>query len=227
MPFHFASPDEPDDEAPRWRPSVPLTGRQVDSASAEAEPSTVPMDAAARAAWWAGLPAGLREEIDGYVLMGRSHQADRLIGQLGLVPDGIGPDTARLITADRVAHHGDRGARDPVSPLDLESLARKAAGTGGPVAAVAAVQGEHPVRGRVTELFVVTADAGERHTIARVDRPSAEHFLGAAAPDGGPLEVLAAERAGRALAEYLGVPFRFAARQDAGTAPAADGSSTG
>lgn len=54
-------------------------------------------DKEARTAWWERLPAGIREQVDGY------------------------------------AHHGDRIARVPDSPLGPESPARRAEGVAGRV----------------------------------------------------------------------------------------------
>ncbi|MGW2787935.1 hypothetical protein ACWC3X_43345 [Streptomyces populi] len=91
------------------------------------------MGKAARTEWWESLPAGIRDEIDGYILQDSLLMAVKVITEIGLVPRGTGVGSARLIADDRYLHHGDRVAREPESPLDLESLACRAAGCGGRV----------------------------------------------------------------------------------------------
>jgi hypothetical protein len=84
------------------------------------------IDEAAATAWWEGLPAGLRDEVDGYVLQDSLLRAIRTVWEIGR-NDGIGLNDAQDIVSDRCRHR-DRIARTPDSPLDLESLARRAAG---------------------------------------------------------------------------------------------------
>ncbi|MEU6275732.1 hypothetical protein ABZ871_25440 [Streptomyces populi] len=169
------------------------------------------MDKAARTEWWESLPAGIRDEIDGYVLQDSLLKAVRVITEIGLVPHGIGVDSAQLIAGDRYLHYGDRVARKPESPLDLESLACRAAGCGGRVVAVEAIWDGDTVHDWFVRLLAVTADpVGEAH-MATVYWSTAERYLGED-DDHHPRHpaAVAAERAGRALAAHLSVPFHFA-----------------
>ncbi|MFD7986909.1 DUF4259 domain-containing protein [Kitasatospora indigofera] len=98
------------------------------------------MNQAARTAWWESLPAGIQAEIDGYVLQDSILAAVHIIVAIGLVPHDTGVGTAQMIANDRYRHYGDRIAREPESPLDLESLACRAAGCAVPVLAIEAVR---------------------------------------------------------------------------------------
>ncbi|MFF7635063.1 hypothetical protein ACFZB9_18175 [Kitasatospora sp. NPDC008050] len=169
------------------------------------------MDEAARTAWWESLPDGIREEIDGHVLKDSLLGAVRVITAIGLVPHGIGLDTAQLIVNDRYLHHGDRIARTPESPLDLESLAYRAAGCTGRVVAIEAVWDGDTVHDWFVVLLAVTADpAGEVH-LATVHRSTAKRYLGEDLENHSRHpEAVAAERAGSALAAHLSLPFHFA-----------------
>ncbi|MFJ8476055.1 hypothetical protein [Kitasatospora sp. NPDC094011] len=169
------------------------------------------MNEAARTEWWEGLPAGIRDEIDGYVLQGSLLGAARVIVAVGLVPHGIGVGTAQLIAHDRYLHYGDRVARAPESPLDLESLACRAAGCTGRVVAIEAVWDGDTVHDWFVRLLAITADPAGEAPIATVHWSTAERYLGEdedCAPR--PSVAVAAERAGRALAAHLAVPFHFA-----------------
>ncbi|MFF0744624.1 hypothetical protein ACFYVL_29915 [Streptomyces sp. NPDC004111] len=169
------------------------------------------MDAAARAGWWDGLPAGIREQIDGYVLQDSFMVAVKAVLDIGRVPHGIGIDTAQLIVNDRFERHADRIARSPRSPLDLASLARRAAGAAGRVVAVEAVWDGDTVHDWFVELLAVTAGPDGRTHLATVHHATARAFLGADARDTARRpSAVAAERAGRALAAHLAVPFHFA-----------------
>ncbi|MFJ7250203.1 hypothetical protein ACIQWA_36970 [Kitasatospora sp. NPDC098652] len=66
------------------------------------------MNKAARTAWWDGLPAGIREQIDGYVLQDSLLGAVRVITSVGFLSHDIGVGTAQLIANDRYLHYGDR-----------------------------------------------------------------------------------------------------------------------
>ncbi|MFD7630314.1 hypothetical protein ACFV7Q_30560 [Streptomyces sp. NPDC059851] len=169
------------------------------------------MNKAARAEWWNGLPAGIREEIDGYVLQDAFLGAVRVIVDVGLVSHGIGVGTAQLIADDRYVHYGDRIARSPESPLDLESLAHRAAGCAGRILVIEAVWDGDTVHDWFVRLLAVTADPVEEAELATVYRSTAERYLGTAG-DGNPRHpaAVAAERAGSALAAHLSVPFHFA-----------------
>ncbi|MFI6152886.1 hypothetical protein ACIBCA_09355 [Kitasatospora sp. NPDC051170] len=168
------------------------------------------MNEAARAAWWDGLPAGIREQIDGFVLQDALMNALKLIRDVGRAPVDIGLGNAQLIAGDRYAHHGDRIARRPESPLDLESLARRAAGCVGRLLAIEAIWDGDTVHDWFVVLLAVTAEPDGEAALATVYWSTAERHLGeeAAGPGRHPSAV-AAERAGRALADRLGVPFHF------------------
>ncbi|MER6361500.1 hypothetical protein [Kitasatospora sp. NPDC001527] len=169
------------------------------------------MDKAARAVWWESLPAGIREEIDGYVLQDSLLGAVHVITDVGLVPHGIGVGTAQLIANDRYLHYGDRIAREPESPLDLESLACRAAGCGGRVVAIEAIWDGDTVRDWFVRLLAITADPVGEARLATVHWSTAERYLGEEG-DHHPRHpaAVAAERAGGALAAHLSVPFHFA-----------------
>ncbi|MFJ6835487.1 hypothetical protein [Streptomyces sp. NPDC091209] len=169
------------------------------------------MDEAARTVWWENLPAGIREEIDGYVLKDSLLRAVRVILDIGRVPHGIGLDTAQLIANDRYLHYGDRIAREPESPLDLESLACRAAGCAGRVVAIEAVWDGDTVHDWFVQLLAITADPAGEAQMATVYWSTAKRYLGEDENQTSrhPAAV-AAERAGSSLAAHLSVPFHFA-----------------
>lgn len=169
------------------------------------------MNRAARAAWWEGLPTGIREEIDGYVLQDSLLGAVHVITEVGLVSHDIGVGTAQMIANDRYLHYGDRIARAPESPLDLESLAYRAAGCAGRVVAIEAVWDGDTVHDWFVRLLAVTADPAGDVRMATVYRSTAARYLGGE-EDHHPRHPAAvvAERAGRMLAAHLSVPFHFA-----------------
>ncbi|MFJ6797774.1 hypothetical protein [Streptomyces sp. NPDC091268] len=169
------------------------------------------MNKAARTEWWESLPAGIREEIDGYVLQGSLLGAVRVVVAIGLVPHGIGVGTAQLIAHDRRLHYGDRVAREPESPLDLESLAYRAAGCEGRIVAIEAIWDGDTVRDWFVRLLAITADPVREAQLATVYWSTAKRSLGED-EQGDPRHpvAVAAERAGRALAAHLSVPFHFA-----------------
>ncbi|MFD4658880.1 hypothetical protein ACFWP2_24985 [Kitasatospora sp. NPDC058444] len=169
------------------------------------------MDEVARAAWWEGLPAGIREEIDGYVLQDSLLPAVRSVLDVGRVPFGVGLGTAQDIVNDRYLHHGDRIARTPRSALDLESLALRAAGCPGRVVAIEAVWDGDTVHDWFTILLAITEAPAQERRLATIHFSTATGYLGEEGTAGGrPVCAVAAERAGRALAEHLSVPFHFA-----------------
>ncbi|MEV6678516.1 hypothetical protein AB0N09_16895 [Streptomyces erythrochromogenes] len=152
---------------------------------------------------WESLPQGIRTQVDGYVLQ------DRLLPAVKLVWDaarahGIGLHEAQMVVHERYLLHGDRIARTPECPLDLESLAALTSGLPGRVAAIEAVWDGDTVHDWFVNLLAITDDpAGERHlatVYGRRDRDPAE----------------AATGAGRTLADHLGVPFHFANPDDPG-----------
>lgn len=169
------------------------------------------MNKAARTEWWESLPTGIRDQIDGYVLQGSLLMAVRVITAIGLVPHDIGVGTAQLIANDRYLHYGDRVAREPESPLDLESLACRAAGCGGRILAIEAIWDGDTVHDWFVRLLAITADPAGETQMATVYRSTAKRYLSEEENHHPRHPVaVAAERAGSALAEYLSVPFHFA-----------------
>ncbi|WP_328395258.1 hypothetical protein OHS70_08390 [Streptomyces sp. NBC_00390] len=163
----------------------------------------------ATADWWELLPAGIREQVDGYVLQDARMQAIRIVYETGRA-HGLGLIDAQLVVYDRYLHHGDRIARTPDCPLDLESLAARAAGAPGRVVAIEAVWDGDTVHDWFVDLLAVTADPADEHRLATIYRDAAVRHLGD--EDRGTLHpsAAAADRAGRALATHLSVPFHFA-----------------
>ncbi|MFB7106320.1 hypothetical protein [Streptomyces hydrogenans] len=169
------------------------------------------MNKTARTEWWESLTAGIRDEIDGYVLQDSLLMAVRAVVAVGLVPHGIGVGTAQLIAHDRYLHHGDRIAREPESPLDLESLAYRAAGCEGRVVAIEAIWDGDTVHDWFVRLLALTTDPVAEAPMATVYWSTAKRYRGEHEADAPRHPVAAAaERAGRALAEHLSVPFHFA-----------------
>ncbi|MEU9717956.1 hypothetical protein [Streptomyces sp. NPDC047976] len=168
-------------------------------------------NADARTAWWEGLPAGIREQVDGYVLQDSLLAAVRVLVDVGFVRDGVGVGTAQLIVGDRYAHYGDRVAREPDSPLDPESLALRADGVVGRVVAIEAIWDGGTVHDWFVVLLAVAEDPDAEHVLATIPWGAAERHLGEGADRGArhPSAVVA-ERAGEALAARLRVPFHFA-----------------
>ncbi|MFF7364804.1 hypothetical protein [Streptomyces sp. NPDC008125] len=164
------------------------------------------MSGRSAAEWWDLLPAGVREQVHGYVLQDSSMPAVRAVWQSGRAR-GLGLDEARAVVSDRFRHHGDRIARTPDSPLDLESLAALAAGYGGRIVAIEALWNGDTVHGWFVELRAITTDPAGDHGLATIHRPAAVRLLGEghAQPS-----AAAAERFGGALAAHLSVPFHFA-----------------
>ncbi|MEU3777814.1 hypothetical protein AB0F11_32410 [Streptomyces sp. NPDC032472] len=136
-------------------------------------------------------------------------QAVRLVWQ-ACRARGIGLQDAELVVHERFLHHGDRVARTPDSPLDVESLAALASGCPGRVVAVEAVWDGDTVHDWFTVLLAITAGPAGEHHLATLHHGTAVRYLGAGATSGGRHpSAAAAARAGRALAERLGVPFHF------------------
>lgn len=142
---------------------------------------------------WELLPAGIREQVDGYVLQDARMRAIRIVFEVGRAR-GIGLRDAQLLVHERYLRYGDRIARTPESPLDLDSLAARAAGVAGRIVVVEAVWDGDTVHDWFVDLLAVTAEPSGEHRLATV-------YTDAAA---------AADRAGRALAAHLAVPFHFA-----------------
>ncbi|MEU9375963.1 hypothetical protein AB0D94_19565 [Streptomyces sp. NPDC048255] len=158
---------------------------------------------------WEGLPAGIRAQADGYVLQDNSLQAVRLVWEAGRA-QGVDLNHAQKIVHLRYEHFGDRVARTPDSPLDLDSLAAVARGIRARVVAIEAVWDGDTVHGWFVNLLAVTDDPAGEKCLATIYWSTAQRALDCA--DAGPLHpsAAAATRAGADLAAHLGVPFHFA-----------------
>ncbi|NBE56913.1 hypothetical protein [Streptomyces boluensis] len=126
----------------------------------------------------------------------------------------MGLHEAQLLVAERFRQLGARVARTPESPLDVDSLAARAADCPGRVVEVVAEWDGDTVHDWFVDLLVRTADPAGEHRLATVYRHLATRHLGAEATPGAagashPSAVVA-ERCGTALAARLSVPFRFA-----------------
>lgn len=144
---------------------------------------------------WEDLPIGIRAQVDGYVLQDNRFQAVRVVWEAGRAR-GIGLVEAQEIVHSRYEHFGERVARTPDSPLDLDSLAARASGIGARVVAIEAVWDGDTVHDWFVRLLAITDDPAGEHHLATVF-----HRMGGAD---------AATEAGRSLAGHLGVPFHFA-----------------
>ncbi|MFG2395315.1 hypothetical protein ACGFYF_41660 [Streptomyces lavendulae] len=100
-----------------------------------------------------------------------------VITAIGLVPHGIGVGTAQLIANDRYVHYGDLIAREPESPLDLESLACRAAGCSGRIAAIEAIWDGDTVCDWFVRLLAITSDPAEETQMATVYWSTAKRYL--------------------------------------------------
>ncbi|WNZ10621.1 hypothetical protein [Streptomyces sp. 11x1] len=125
---------------------------------------------------------------------------------------GLGLADAQHVVRDRYLHHGDRVARTPDSPLDLDSLTALATGLPSRLVAIEAVWDGDTVHDWFVILLAHTADPEGEHPLATTYWGTAERHLGAdrAARTPGHPSAEAATHAGRALAAHLSVPFRFA-----------------
>ncbi|MFH8624393.1 hypothetical protein ACH4A8_21325 [Streptomyces vietnamensis] len=160
--------------------------------------------------WWGLLPEGIRGEVDGYVLQDRRLQAARIVWET-CRGRGLGLHEAEGVVHERYLHHGDRIARTPLSPLDLESLAARASGCPGPVVAIEAIWDGDTVHDWFVILLAVSTGPAGRYELATIHRETAVRHLGdVRAEEARRPEATAAEAAGRALAEHLAVPFHFA-----------------
>ncbi|WP_166028306.1 hypothetical protein [Streptomyces chilikensis] len=148
--------------------------------------------------WWDHLEERTRQEVDADVLRDRPLPAVRSVWE-ALRPLGVGLHEAERVVHARYEALGDRVRRTPPDPLDLASLAARAAAFPGRVAAVEALWDGDAVH----DWFVVL--------VAVLDAPEGEGHLATVhhRPDGPPPGAAAAE-AGRALAGHLQVPFHFA-----------------
>ncbi|MFE0513515.1 hypothetical protein [Streptomyces sp. NPDC058964] len=126
---------------------------------------------------WELLSAGVRAQVDGYVLRDALLPAVRVVLDVGRAR-GIGLNDALLVVNDRYLHHGDRIARTPDSPLDLESLAARAAGCSGRILVIEAIWGGDTVHDWFVNLLAVTADPTGEHRLATIHRHSARALSG-------------------------------------------------
>lgn len=174
--------------------------------------------------WWERLPAGIREQVDGYVVQNAGFQAIRVVFTAGR-SHGLGLAEAQHVVNDRYLHHGDRVARTPDIPLDPDSLAACCPGR---VTAIEAVWDGDTVHDWFVDLLALTADPAGEHRLATLYRKTAERYLGEEKDRvmGHPSAV-AAGRCGRALADRLSVPFRFAAPHTPGDRARWDGRDAG
>lgn len=160
---------------------------------------------------WEHLPEGIRRQVDGYVLQDRLMNAVRVVWEARRA-QGVGLNEAQQMVSDRYLHYGDRVARTPDSPLDLESLAAMASGIRARVVAIEPVWDGDTVHGWFVRLLAITEDPAGEHELATVYWGTGTRALEAEGADRGPLDphAAAATRAGTALAAHLGVPFHFA-----------------
>ncbi|XXZ50653.1 hypothetical protein AAGT00_21325 [Streptomyces cavourensis] len=127
--------------------------------------------------WWELLPFGIRRQVDGYVLQDNRMQALRVVHEVGRAL-GLGLREAQILVHDRYLHHGGRVARTPDSPLDVESLAARAAGCSGRVVAIEAVWDGDTVHDWFVCLMAITADPVGERCLATVYRDAAVRYLG-------------------------------------------------
>ncbi|MFF4425955.1 hypothetical protein ACFY04_35160 [Streptomyces sp. NPDC001549] len=164
---------------------------------------------------WTALPAGIRTQADGYVLQDRLMQAVKLVWEAGRVR-GIGLREAQEIVHLRYVHFGDRVARTPDDPLDLDSLAALAEGIPSRVVAIEAIWDGDTVHDWFVNLLAImevpagpSGQSGQK-CLATIYWGAAERALDGADTGGLHPSAAAATRAGTALAAHLGVPFHFA-----------------
>ncbi|MFC7219272.1 hypothetical protein ACFQLX_14000 [Streptomyces polyrhachis] len=145
--------------------------------------------------WWAYLDAPTRREVDAQVRQDRFLQAVRAAWE-ALRPLGLGLHEAQKVVYARYEALGDQVRRTPPDPLDVPSLAARAAARPGRVVAVEAVWDGDTVH----DWFVIL--------LAVLDEPRGEAHLATVYQRAGGSK--AAGEAGQALAEHLKVPFHFA-----------------
>ncbi|MDR6979521.1 hypothetical protein J2X68_006257 [Streptomyces sp. 3330] len=159
--------------------------------------------------WWEALPEGVRRQVDGYVLQDARMRAIRAAWEAGRA-HGVGLHEAQLVVHERYLHHGDRIARTPDDPLDLESLAARAAGAPGRVVAIEVVWDGDTFHDWFVVLYAVTADPEGEHPLATVHGHAARQHLDGTDPALTHPCAAVADKVGRALAARLSVPFHFA-----------------
>ncbi|MEV8533554.1 hypothetical protein [Streptomyces sp. NPDC051211] len=145
---------------------------------------------------WEDLPAEVREQVDAALAKGRIMEAVKAAWD-ELREWGLGLREAQEFVYARYEALGDRG--NPDDPLDVDSLAARAAALPSRVVRIEAVWDGDTVH----DWFVLL--------IAVLDEPAGEQCLATVYNRNGPhTEASRARAAGRALAAHLGVPFRFA-----------------
>ncbi|WP_308461144.1 hypothetical protein [Streptomyces sp. Ru62] len=147
--------------------------------------------------WWPLLEERTRREVDAEVLRDRRLPAVRSVWN-ALRPLGLGLAEAERVVHARYEALADQVRRTPPDPLDVPSLAARAAALPGRVAAIEAVWDGDTVHDWFVVLIAVLEDPDGDGHLATVHHRR----------DGSPPRTAAAE-AGRALADHLGVPFRF------------------
>ncbi|MGW6058101.1 hypothetical protein [Streptomyces sp. NPDC055189] len=148
--------------------------------------------------WWAYLEERTRREADANVLCDRRLMAVKAVWE-ALRPLGLGLREAEQVIHARYETLGDRVQYTPPDPLDIPSLAARAAALPGKVAAVEALWDGDTVH----DWFVLL--------VAVLDEPAGDGCLATVYHrPGGPRPGAAAAEAGRALAGHLDVPFHFA-----------------
>ncbi|MFI6879795.1 hypothetical protein ACIBL6_40775 [Streptomyces sp. NPDC050400] len=159
---------------------------------------------------WGTLPARVCEETDQHVL------SDALLpAVLVLVRHGMPLHDAQLAVHARYERLGDRVARRPEPPLDIETLAVRAAEASGQVVEIAAAWDGDTVHDWFVDLVAVTRDPPGRAPLTTITWSAAERRLGGDRGRRHPAAVLA-ERLGGELAARIGVPFRFDHPDDPG-----------
>ncbi|MEV0375731.1 hypothetical protein AB0I10_39355 [Streptomyces sp. NPDC050636] len=148
--------------------------------------------------WWTYLEDQTRREVDANVLCDRRLMAVKTVWE-ALRPLGLGLREAEQVVHARYEVFTERVRHTQPDPLDVSSLAARAAAHPGRVAAVEALWDGDTVHDWFVLLVAVLVNpSGEGHLATVHHRP-----------DGPPPGAAAAE-AGQILAHYLGVPFHFA-----------------
>lgn len=148
--------------------------------------------------WWSYLDEPTRRAVDADVLRDRRMMAVKSVWE-AVRPLGVGLREAEDVVNARYEVLGERVRRRPPDPLDVPSLAARAAGLPGRVVAVEALWDGDTVHDWFVLLVAVMDDpVGEGHLATLYRR------------DDGRSPGDAAAEAGRALADHLEVPFHFA-----------------
>ncbi|MFF8599930.1 hypothetical protein ACF065_25790 [Streptomyces sp. NPDC015232] len=148
--------------------------------------------------WWPYLEERTRRTVDADVLRDRRMSAVRTVWE-ALRPLDVGLYEAERVVHARYEALGERVRRRAPDPLDVPSLAARAAALPGRVVAVEALRDGDTVHDWLVILVAVLDDPeGEGH-LATVHDGRQGVTPGRAAAD-----------AGRVLADHLGVPFHFA-----------------